>query len=55
MLRSCWPRQHYVPAKEEQEEAEEVGSDGEEAAEFAESEACVQHTAGGDQSAEKSV
>ena len=44
----------YVPAKEEQEEGEEAGdSDGEEEAEFAESDAGVQHTAGGDQSAEK--
>jgi len=32
----------YVPAKEEQEEAEEAGSDGEEEAEFAESDAGVQ-------------
>ena len=46
----------YVPAKEEQEEggvAEEAGSDGEEEAEFAESDAGVQHTAGGDLSAEE--
>ena len=44
----------YVPAKEEQEEGGEAGdSDGEEEAEFAESDAGVQHTAGGDQSAEE--
>ena len=44
----------YVPAKEEQEEGEEAGdSDGEKEAEFAESDAGVQHTAGGDMSAEE--
>ena len=55
----------YVPAKKEQEEGEEAASDGEEEAEFAESDtgvqntaggesdAGVQHTAGGDQSAEE--
>ena len=43
----------YVPAKEEQEEGEEAASDGEEKVEFAESDAGVQHTAGGDQSAEE--
>jgi len=43
----------YVPAKEEQEdEGEEAGSDGEQV-EFAESDAGVQHTAGGDKSAEE--
>ena len=44
----------YVPAKEEQEEGGEAGdSDGEEKAEVAEGDAGVQHTAGGDQSAEE--
>ena len=43
----------YVPAKEEQEEGEEAASDGEEEAEFAESDAGVQHTAGGEKSAEE--
>ena len=43
----------YVPAKEEQEEAEEAGSDGEEEAEFAESDAGVSNTTGGDKSAEE--
>jgi len=36
----------YVPAKEEQEEGEEAGSDGEEEVEFAESDAGVQNAAG---------
>ena len=45
----------YVPAKEKQEEAEEAGSDGEEKVEFAESDAGVQNTAGGEKSAEESV
>ena len=45
----------YVPAKEEQDEGdEEAGdSDGEEEVEFAESDAGVQNTAGGDKSAEE--
>jgi len=43
----------YVPAKEEQEKGEEAGSDGEEEAEFAESDAGVQNTAGGDKSAKE--
>ena len=44
----------YVPAKEEQEEGEEAGdSDGEEKAEFAESNAGVQNTASGDKSADE--
>ena len=43
----------YVPAKEEQEEGEEAGSDGEEKAEFAESDAGVQNTAGSEKSAEE--
>jgi len=43
----------YVPAKKEQEESEEAGSDGEEEVEFAESDAGVQNTAGGDKSAEE--
>ena len=43
----------YVPAKEEQEEGEEAGSDGEKEVEFAESDAGVQSTAGGEKSAEK--
>jgi len=43
----------YVPAKEEQEETEEVGSDGEEKTEFVESDAGVQNTAGGEKSAEE--
>ena len=44
----------YVPAKEEQEEVGEAGdSDGEEEAEFAESDVGVQHTAGGEKSAEE--
>ena len=39
----------YVPSKEEQEEDEEAGdSHGEEEAEFAESDAGVQNTAGGE-------
>ena len=42
----------YVSAKE-QEEGEEAAGDGVENAEFAESDAGVQHTAGGDQSAEE--
>jgi len=42
----------YIPAKEEQEEGEEAGdSDGEEEVEFAESDAGVQNTAGGEKSA----
>ena len=43
----------YVPAKEEQDEGEEAGSDGEEKVEFAENDASVQNTAGGDKSAEE--
>jgi len=43
----------YVPAKEEPEEGEEAGSTGEEEAEFAESDAGVQHTVGGDKTAEE--
>jgi len=43
----------YVPAKEEQEEGEEAGSDGEEEVEFAESDASVSNTAGGEKSAEE--
>jgi len=44
----------YVPAKEEQEdEGEEVGSDGEEEVVFAEYAAGVQNIAGGDKSAEE--
>jgi len=43
----------YVPAKEEQEEGEEAGSDGEKEVEFAESDAGVQSTAGGEKSAEE--
>ena len=44
----------YVPAKEEQEEGGEAGdSDGEEEAEFAESDAGVSNTAGGEKSAEE--
>ena len=45
----------YVPAKEEQEEGEEAAtaSDGEEKVEFAESDAGVQHTAGGEKSVEE--
>jgi len=44
----------YVPAMEEQEdEGEEAGSDGEEEVEFAESDAGVQNTAGGEKSAEE--
>jgi len=43
----------YVPAKEEQEEAEEAGSDGEVEVEFAESDAGVQNAAGGEKSVEK--
>jgi len=44
----------YVPAKEEQEEGEEAGdSDGEEEVEFAESDAGVSNTAGGEKSAEE--
>jgi len=44
----------YVPAKEEQEEGEEAAdSDGEEEVEFAESDAGVQNTAGGEKSAEE--
>ena len=43
----------YVPAKEEQQEGGEAGgSDGEEEAEFAESDASVSNTAGGQKSAE---
>ena len=44
----------YVPATEEQEQGEEAGSDGEEEVEFAESDAGVQNTAGGEKSAEES-
>ena len=43
----------YVPAKEEQEEGEEAGSDGEKEVEFAESDAGVQNVAGGEKSAEE--
>ena len=44
----------YVPAKEEHEEGGVAGdSDGEEEAEFAESDADVQNTAGGEKSAEE--
>jgi len=43
----------YFPAKEEQEEGEEAASDGEEKVEFAESDAGVQHTAGGEKSVEE--
>ena len=42
----------YVPAKEEQDKNEEGGGDSEEEAEFAESKAGVQHTAGGEMSVE---
>ena len=45
----------YVPAKEEQDEDEDEDGDGdsEEEAEFAESKADVQHTAGGDMSVQE--
>ena len=43
----------YVPTKEEQEEGEKAGSDGEEEIEIADGNAGVQHTAGGDKSAEE--
>jgi len=44
----------YVPAKEGQEEGKEAGdSDGEQEAEFAESDAGVSNTAGGEKSAEE--
>jgi len=40
----------YVPAKEEQDKDEEGGGESEEEAEFVESKAGVQHTAGGEMS-----
>ena len=43
----------YVPVKEEHDEDEEGGGEGEEEAEFAESKAGVQHTAGGEMSVEE--
>jgi len=53
MPRCYWPRRHNVPAKEEQYEDEDGGGDGEEEAEFVESQAGVQHTAGGEMSVEE--
>jgi len=43
----------YVPAKEEQDDDQDCGGDSEEDAEFAESKAGVQHTAGGHMSVEE--